>query len=251
MFSWIITSTLIFLSSFAWANSPKQLHFVTYELPPYMKKDLPEGGAAIAVLKELFKKQGYDIKVTFAAVGDTPKKAAELKDTVGYFPEVAENLPKNFILSRNVQQSTWSLAERVKNPISWKNHSDLTKYRIGNVVGYEIAGVLKPLRDKKLLQIEDVGSDEENLLKLAKGRVDMAFIDMSTFAKQMENSEKLKPYKDKLRLNPRPLQVYQYGVAFKNTAEGKEALRVFNSTFSESDFMKSVEAYFIKNKGLL
>jgi hypothetical protein len=79
----------------------------------------------------------------------------------------------------------------------------------------------------------------------------MAFIDSTVFYKLLQNSEQLRPVKSKLQFNPRPLQVYQYGVAFKNTPEGKESMRTFNNAFSELEFQTSVESYLRKHKVLL
>jgi polar amino acid transport system substrate-binding protein len=248
----LISSILFFGSSLVWAaGSVKQVQLVTFDLPPFAKEDLPDGGAAVAVFKDLYHKQGYDLKVTFAPVIRAKKQAVERAEVDGYFPAVSENLQKNFILSRTVHVSTWGMAERADRPVVWRNVSDLKKYRIGNVVGYDLAGVLKPLQKQKALDIEEANSDELNLMKLAKGRLDLVFIDSSVFRRLMQNNEQLRGLKTKLQFNQKPLQVYQYGIAFKNTPNGKDALRVFNSVFTESAYNSAVESYLHKNKSVL
>ncbi|UYL09668.1 transporter substrate-binding domain-containing protein [Bdellovibrio sp. SKB1291214] len=251
LFRYLVAS-LILTPSFATATAPiKQIQVVTYELSPFIKEDLPDGGPAISALRKLFLKQGYELKVSFAPVVRAKKQAVERPEVVAFFPSESENVPKDFILSRTLHKSPWVMAESKEHPVSWKNYSDLTKYKIGNVVGYELAGVLKPLQEKKLLNIEETNSDEQNLMKVAKNRIDLAFIDTTVFRKLMQTSDKLEPYKDKLQLNPRPLQVYQYAIAFRNNPEGKEVLRSFNASFSESEFLASVESYLKKHKALL
>lgn len=243
---------LLLVPSLAMATPPlKQIQVVTYELSPFIRQDLPDGGPAIAALKTLFNKQGYDLQVSFAPVVRAKKQAVERSEVVAFFPSESENVPKGFILSRTIHKSTWAMAESKDHPVSWKTYSDLTKFKIGNVVGYELAGVLKPLQEKKLLNIEETNSDEQNLMKVAKNRIDLAFIDMTVFRKLMQTSELLQPVKHKLQVNPRPLQVYQYAIAFRNNSVGKEALRSFNASFSESEFLASIEVYMKKHKAVL
>ncbi|WP_168196666.1 ABC transporter substrate-binding protein [Bdellovibrio sp. ZAP7] len=224
---------------------------MTFELPPFAKESLPDGGAAVAAFKELYRKEGYNLKVSFAPVIRAKKQAAERADVDGYFPAVSENIQKNFILSRTVHVSTWGVAERADRPVIWRDVSDLKKYRIGNVVGYDLAAVLWPLQKEKALDIEEAASDELNLLKLAKGRLDLVFIDSAVFNRLMQTNEQLKGIKKKLQFNPKPLQVYQYGVAFKNSPNGKEALRIFNASFTEAGYNSAVESYLHKNKAFL
>lgn len=252
MLSWMMISNLIFGSYVASAAGPaKEVQLMTFELPPFAKESLPDGGAAVAAFKDLFRKEGYNLKVSFAPVIRTKKQAAERPEVDGYFPAVSENIQKNFILSRTVYVSTWGMAERADRPVVWRNVSDLKKYRIGNVVGYDLAAVLWPLQKAKALDIEEAASDELNLLKLAKGRLDLVFIDSAVFNRLMQTNDQLRGIKKKLQFNAKPLQVYQYGVAFKNSPNGKEALRVFNASFTEAGYNSAVETYLHKNKGLL
>ncbi|CAE80263.1 hypothetical protein AB1A81_11250 [Bdellovibrio bacteriovorus] len=72
-------------------------------------------------------------------------------------------------------------------------------------MGYELSRVLAPAHKKKKFQIENVSSDELNLLKLANKRVDLAF---------------------------------------KKTGKGKEHLNVFNKIMNKEEFHRLVELYF-------
>ncbi|WP_413575281.1 substrate-binding periplasmic protein [Bdellovibrio sp. HCB290] len=237
-------------ASLSFAKSSKKIHIMTFEFAPYISKDLPDGGAVIAGLKDIFRKNGQELVVTFAPVIRAKKQAVERDDVDGYFPANPENLQKSFTLSKIIHSSSWGLAERTDNPIRWNKLEDLGKYKVGNVVGYELAAVLKPLNDAKQLNIEEAPTDELNLVKLANGRLDMVFIDKGLFYGLMENSGQLQSFKGKLQFNAKPIEQYDYGVAFKDTQRGRKALNSFNSIFQSKDFEISVGTYLKKNKKL-
>ncbi|WP_413584858.1 substrate-binding periplasmic protein [Bdellovibrio sp. HCB274] len=247
LFSFLLCALTV---SAAIAKSPQKTHIITFEFAPYISKDLPGGGAVIAGLKELYRKNGQELVVTFAPVIRAKKQAVERNDVDGYFPANPENLQKSFTLSRIIHSSSWGLAERTDNPIRWEKLEDLGQYKVGNVVGYDLAAVLKPLSETKKLNIEEAPTDELNLVKLANGRLDLVFIDKMLFYGLMENSGQLQPYKGKLQFNSKPIEHYDYGVAFKDTQRGRKALNSFNSIFQNKDFETSVGTYLKKNKKL-
>ncbi|WP_413582174.1 substrate-binding periplasmic protein [Bdellovibrio sp. HCB288] len=234
----------------AFAVSPQKTHLIAFEFGPYINKNLPEGGAVIAGLKEMYRKNGQELVVTFAPVIRTKKHAAENNKFDGYFPATAENIQKNFTLSSIVHSSSWGLAERTDNPVRWNKFEDLGKYKIGNVIGYDLAAVLIPLNAAGKLKIEDGPTDELNLVKLANGRLDLVFIDEGLFDGLLQTSKQLQPFKTKLQFNAKPIEHYDYGVAFKDTDRGRKALNSFNGVFDSKEFAISVGTYLKKNKKL-
>ncbi|MGE9743947.1 substrate-binding periplasmic protein [Bdellovibrio bacteriovorus] len=224
--------------------SGKVIHLLTMEAPPYMSTTLPEQGAAVYALRQIFKKNGFELKVTF-----TPYLRAKIlalkKDSIsGFFPAAEENITAGYVLSKIMYVTPWGFAERKDHPIQWNNPEDLLPYKIGNVMGYELSRVLAPAHKKKKFQIENVSSDELNLLKLANKRVDLAFIDATMLEYLIKSSPQLRPYQNHLQINAKIIRMDEYGVAFKKTGKGKEHLNVFNKIMNKEEFHRLVELYF-------
>lgn len=225
-------------------KSSKVIHLLTMEAPPFMSESLPEQGAAVHALRQIFKRNGYDLKVTFAPYLRAKILALRKDDVSGFFPAAQENINKDYVLSKIMYITPWGFAERKDKPIVWNQPEDLLPYKIGNVMGYELSRILVPAQKKKKFHIENVSSDELNLLKLAKKRVDLAFIDATMFEYLMKSSPQLRPYQNQLQINAKIIRMDEYGVAFKNSGKGKEHLNVFNRHINKDDFHRLVELYF-------
>lgn len=225
------------------------IRLVTIEAPPFMSENLPEQGAAIYALRQGFKKMGYDLEITFAPFLRAKRISLQKKDVSGYFPISENGRSQDFMISKIIYSSPWALAERKKNPIKWTQLDDLRRYKIGNVIGYDLSPAIQKSQGQFQYNIETVSSDELNLLKLAKGRIDLAFIDATMFEFLLKSSKQLLPYQDQLQLNPKFVQIDNYGVAFKKTPETKSQLEKFNRVFSKEEFNQHVKTYYSKFLG--
>lgn len=222
------------------------IRLVTIEAPPFMSETLPEQGAAIYALRQGFKKMGYHLEITFAPLLRAKIKSLQKKEISGYFPVSENNTSEEFLMSKIIYSSPWALAERKKNPIKWAQLEDLKRYKIGNVIGYDLRPFLQKPQNKFYYNIETVSSDELNLLKLANGRIDLAFIDSTMFDFLLKSSKQLLPFQNELQLNPKFVQIDNYGVAFKNTPETKEQMEKFNRTLTKEEFNQHLKDYYLK-----
>ncbi|WP_374077303.1 substrate-binding periplasmic protein [Bdellovibrio bacteriovorus] len=242
---------LIFISIFFIAEGvlAKEIHLMTYEAPPFVSESLPEQGAAIYALREIFKKTNCELKVSFAPFLRGRKLALKEELFVGFFPVTQVNVTSDFTMSKVIFQTPWAFAERKDKPITWKAPEDVLPYRIGNASGYELAAPFQPFYAKKKLKVEPAPSDELNLLKLANKRVDLVFIDAGMFTYLIKTSEKLKPFQNQLQLNPKIIHMDQYGIAFKKTPIGLKQMEEFNKAASEEEFTRYIDIYFKKYPG--
>lgn len=242
----LIFSSALFIANVVLA---REMHFVTYEAPPFVSESLPEQGAAIYALRQMLKKTDCELKITFAPFLRGRKLALKDESVIGFFPVTQVNVTQDFTMSKVVYQTPWVFAERKDNPILWKKPEDILPYRIGNASGYEMAVSFQRLHQEKKLKLEPASTDELNLLKLANKRVDLVFIDAGIFAYLLKTSEKLKPYQNQLQLNSKVIHMDQYGVAFKKTPRAIKEMENFNKLASEEEFTRHVEAYFKKYPG--
>jgi polar amino acid transport system substrate-binding protein len=228
----------------ALAAPKKVVRLATFEAPPFMSETLPEQGAAIYALREMLKKSGYTLEVTFAPFLRARSLTLQKEDSSGFFPVTDVNMTADFVLSKTIYSSNWVFAERKNHVIKWNKVEDLLPYKIGNVKGYDLDQMLANLNKQKELKIDESPSDELNLLKLANKRIDLALVDATMFEYLMKTSPKLQPHESEIQLNPKVIHLDDYGVAFKKTALGKEHMLIFNKNFSKEEFTRMVEVYF-------
>ncbi|WP_373998798.1 substrate-binding periplasmic protein [Bdellovibrio bacteriovorus] len=236
--------------SVANATSKKEeIHLVTFEAPPYLGEKLPEHGAGIYALREIIKKTNFTLKVTFVP----PLRAKQIVNKDGYagfFPVSLANLPSGFKMSRVFYRTPWMIAERKSSPILWEKTVDLIPYKIGNVAGYDLYKDQQELVNKKKLHVESASNDEANLLKLANKRVDLIFIEAAMFEFLMKTSPRLKPFQKDLQLNPRIVNLDEYGIAFKDNKQAQEQMAAFNKAITEEHFTRLISEYFKKHPAL-
>lgn len=237
-----LISSLLF--SEALAGSKKVVRLSTFEAPPFMSETLPEQGAAIYALREMLRKQGYSLEVTFAPFLRARSLSLQRSDSSGFFPVTNVNVTSDFLLSKTVYTSNWVFAERKNRLIKWNKAEDLAPYNIGNVKGYDLDEMLEVVNKQQALKIDESPSDELNLLKLANSRIDLALIDATMFEYLMKTSAKLRPYAGQMQINAKSIHLDEYGVGFKKTALGKEHMQIFNKNFSKEEFTRMVEFYF-------
>lgn len=228
----------------ALAGPKKVIRLSTFEAPPFMSETLPEQGAAIYALREMLKKQGYSLEVTFAPFLRARSLSLQRADSSGFFPVTDVNVTSDFLLSKTVYTSSWGFAERKSHLIKWNKAEDLAPYKIGNVKGYDLDDTLEVVNKQQTLKIDESPSDELNLLKLANSRIDLALIDATMFEYLMKSSPKLRQYEGQMQINTKSIHLDEYGVGFKKTALGKEHLQIFNKNFSKEEFTRMVDFYF-------
>lgn len=220
---------------------------MTFEAPPFMSEKLPEQGAAVYALRQLFKKSGYDLKVSFAPFLRAKRQVLQKDEISGFFPVTEVNVTADFRMSNIMYVTPWVFAERKDRPIVWHEAKDLTQYRIGNVMGYDLAPMMAALQKRKELNIENASSDELNLVKLARKRVDLAFIDATMFDYLTRTSPQLRPFMGQLQINAKIIHLDEYGVAFKKTPRALKHLEIFNKSVTKESFTHYVELYFKNN----
>ncbi|HWU42640.1 MAG TPA: hypothetical protein VN132_04345, partial [Bdellovibrio sp.] len=119
-----------------------------------MSESLPDQGAGIFALKEIFKKMDYDLQVTFAPLPRSKAMALAKNEISGFLPSTEDDIESGFALSKIVFETPWVIVERKNHPIHWKTGKDLAKFKGGNVIGYSVRPDLKKIFDKEKITLE-------------------------------------------------------------------------------------------------
>jgi len=196
----------------------------TLHWEPYVGRDLKNYGFTSEIVTEAFRRVGYEVTVTFMPWARVIQEVKRKKYDAAYPAYYSDERARVFALSRPFAQGPLVFYKRKAAKISFKTLQDLKPYRIGVVRGY----VNSPAFDAAdYLKKEFTNSDESNLRKLLKGRIDLVVIDKYTaehlikraIPEGLNQLESLEPY----------LQVKQLYLAVSRRVSGyQQMLEAFN-----------------------
>ncbi len=163
----------IFLAIQGYA-SEKEIFLTSAEYPPYYGEELENQGCITEIIREAFKRVGYEVKVKFYP-WKRAERLAEEGFSDGMFPPwKTEEREKMFVFSNPIPPpNIIGFYKRKDEKITFKTYQDLQPYRIGSVLGYAYpTDFLKSdLRNSKAY------TDEMLIKNLVMGRIDLAIID--------------------------------------------------------------------------
>ncbi len=199
------------------------------EWTPYQSEKLPHYGFASLIVSEAFAVKGVKVEYRFR-----PWKRAYQEALSGgvhasmIWSRTKEREP-HFWFSDPILTSEAVLFHRQKMTFDWKTYADLEPYVIGGTLGYQYK-----IEEWKALKIQRTNTDEQNLRKLALGRVDLFPCDKHACYDLL--NRKLEPQiSDQLTHHPLPYDQTPYTVIFSREkgAEAERFLRLFNAGLAE------------------
>lgn len=225
---------LILLVAFN-VNAERQTVYLTsLEWPPYSGVSLIENGFSVAVARAAFDIMGYELEVDFNPWSRTVASVAKKDLYIGYFPEYFFETD-SFVFSEPIGTGPLGFVEAIAKPILWQSLQDLTDYRLGVVQGYKNTAESDELIEKGEVDWEAEIDDRHNIYKVAKGRLDLAVIDVNVFEYLVATDARADILKSRVKMNERLLLDAELFVAFKNTEQGRKWRGVFNEGLKQVD----------------
>ncbi|MCV2369733.1 substrate-binding periplasmic protein [Roseateles oligotrophus] len=140
------------------------------DFQPYNSPALPQGGPVIQIAVEAMHRSGYELKVEFMPWARVLKDGSEGRcGILGIWRNAERELIFDF--SQPLIQQELGFFARRGSKHEYKDAAQLTEL----VIGVERGSYLPPLLTSKDLRFDPAGSLQKNLLKLARGRIDLAF----------------------------------------------------------------------------
>ena len=150
----------------------------TLEWPPFACEKCPEQGAGVKALRDAMKTVGVEVEVVFMpwarAVAEAEKPAY-----VGYYPAWPEDVVAGFVPSPVIFRSPVGFIEPTGKPLAWESLADLKGKRFGVVQGYGNTKEFNEAAAAGVFRTDVVPTDQQNVQKVAAGRLDGAFIDLN------------------------------------------------------------------------
>lgn len=201
------------------------IKLATLDWPPYVGENLPQGGFTTAIIREAFKRTGYEVKVDFMPWARVLREAEAGNYDAAYPEYYSEERAQAFFLSEQFASGPLGFYKRKGAIINYTKLEDLKPYRIGVVSGY----INTPEFDAAdYLQKDVVNSDEQNIRKLLLGRIDLAVIDK--LVAQYIIKTNVPEAADVLEFMEPPLKEQSLHVIFSRQVAGSEQkLQAFNA----------------------
>ncbi|MFO7785349.1 MAG: transporter substrate-binding domain-containing protein [Desulfatiglandales bacterium] len=169
--------SLVFVSSAFPVGAEEHLSLATLNWAPYVGKDLPNHGFTSEIVTRVFERAGYRVDIDFMPWARVLSRVSRGDADAMYPAYHSRERVYVYAFSDPFARSYLVFYKRIEDEIPYTSLRDVEGYRIGVVRGY----VNSPAFDKAgYLQKEVAESDESNLQKLLKGRIDLAVIDKYT-----------------------------------------------------------------------
>lgn len=241
----IVAIFAVMLSVNAWSDD-KTVYLTSLDWPPYSGKDLPGKGPSIEVAKAAFAAMGYTLVVDFypwsRAVSLATDKGSKYS---GYFPEYySDEVAQTFTYSDVMGNGPLGFAQRKDKPIKWTTLDDLKDVSVGVVQDYVNTAEFDARTADGRITAQTVTSDSTNLVKLARGRIDLAVVDTNVLDYILRTDSKLADYKDNLEFNATMLEDKKLFVCFKKDEKNAALTKIFN------EGLKKIDISAIMKKGL-
>ncbi|MBF0201973.1 MAG: transporter substrate-binding domain-containing protein [Desulfamplus sp.] len=226
-FSTMILFSLITMFSSAWAA--EKLTLATLEWEPYIGPNLKDHGYVAVIVKEAFKRGGYDIEYEFMQWSRVIGLAKSGR-VDGYFPEYySDELKENFFISSPFPGGPLGFFKLKGDDLSYKNLKDLTGHKIGVVMGYVNT---EEFDQADYLTKDESPSDLVNLKKLLAKRIRLMVADKFVGLNLLQ--ENMPDEKDQVEFMEPPLEVKDLYVCVPRTRENSEKIHAaFNKGLSE------------------
>ena len=212
------------------------VHLTSLEWPPYTGQRLARQGITTAVLKAAMASMGYQVEVTFYPWARATALVRAKSIFIGYFPEYdAAQTRADYLLSDPIGTGPLGFAEHADTPVKWETLDDLERHRIGLVAGYVNSEAFDQRVAAGRQRVDYARDDQQNLVKLAAGRVPLALVDRRVFDFLTRHDRAVAPLASKLRFHARLLENKQLYVCFRRTAEGERMRKIFNEGLKKID----------------
>jgi polar amino acid transport system substrate-binding protein len=214
------------------------------EWQPFAGKTLPEGGAGIAVLRAALKAEGVDLEVEYLPwtraidTGKDPKY-------VGVFPCWPEDVVEGYSKSAVIFKSPVGFVEPKSKPLVWEKLDDLKGKKIGVVQDYGNTPEFMKLVKSGVILTEVVLDDGKNILKVAAGRVDGAFIDLNNLSYLLKYDAKESA--SKVQANKKVVDTKDLLLGINNNFKGAKVEEILKRGLSKIDPDKIIKEYLKKH----
>lgn len=219
---------LLLMGSVNYCFSQEVIRITTGEHPPYLSEHLKHNGVGLRIIKEAFALEGITVEYGFFPWKRSLKLAEQgdwdASATWGHNSD-REN---NFYFSDPIYPATSVFFHLKSYPFDWHTLDDLKGISIGATKTYAYTPAFLKAIEQKSLNIELISSDELNLRKLLKGRIDIFPLNIDVSYNLLANKF-TQQERDLITYHPLPLySIYTHVLFSKKVEKNIRMRRLFN-----------------------
>ena len=225
-----------------------QITLANGEWPPYLSEKLPYYGGLSRVVTEAFASQGIRVDYRFypwrRAFVEAEQGAVDGSVLWTSTPE----RQASFLFSDPVFTTEDVLFFRKAQPVHWQHLSDLAGIVLGGTIGYTYGDEFGRLEREGVLHVERIANEEINFQKLLIGRIGAFPMDREVGTYMLSHS----PHNlgEQIDFDPKViLSAPLYLIVSKNTPDGPELIRRFNTGLAELKRGGRVDQYIAEARG--
>lgn len=245
----IIFIITVLVSFLPYTSYPQDTIRITNgEWPPYLSMELKGYGIASRIVTQAFAIEGIKVQYGFfpwreafflAENGDWDGTAVWLRS-----PE----RDRDFYLSNPVVMSNYVFFHLKSFDFRWKTIDDLKGLKIGATISYDYGKDFEAAEKEGVIDVIRVASDEQNLVKLLNGKIDIFPLDIEvgyTMLQKMYNKETVSLVtNNQTPLRSDPLHL----LLTKKNKKNEERIIIFNRGLKKLKDKGEIEIYFNEAK---
>ncbi len=162
---------IILMPTSLWAN--ETITISTGEYTPFTSANLKHDGYVNHIIREAFKRVGYDVKYDYLPWKRAYELAKQGRYKASSYWSINSERVKHFHASEPVVVDKTVFYHLKSKSIDWNTLEDLKKYRIGATLEYSYSEEFWQAQKSKMLNIEVAPTDELNFKKLLRERIDI------------------------------------------------------------------------------
>ena len=231
---WLVVLALLLFGA-GDALAQKTIKITSGEYAPYTSKHLKGGGFTNHVISEAFEQEGYRVEFTYFSwkrAYNSAKTGDKFHATSYWY--YSDDRAKDFLYSDPLILEHSVFFHLTSNPLDdWETLDDLEDKRIGITDGYTYIQEVWDGKESEQLDVQVVSTDELNLRKLLKGRIDLFLMETVVGAKLLR--DKFDPeVAATITFHPKALIESQAHLLFnRNRGDAAEAVLAFNRGLSK------------------
>ncbi len=222
----IIYGLILSVAIFSTASAGEIWRITSLDWQPYSDSKAMSQGNAIQKLRLLLKEEGIELVVEFYPWARA-QEIARQSGYVGYFPAWPEEVGEGFISSLPVSWSEIGVLTYVGSGLEWEGLDELFQSKVGLISNYVYPEAIVQQAHNAAETVDPTPNEMALLRKLSAGRIRAAITDPTVifYLAEEEGIDNIKV----LKVLSRSALV----MAFKDSLENKERMRVLNMLLKE------------------
>lgn len=236
---WVSIFAALTLAAFP-ARAADVYRLAGVENPPYLGRDLPDGGSVGGLVARAFAAMGARVEIDFLPPARAERVGVSSADHVGYLTEFrSPDVERKCALSAPVGHSAAALVERSDRHFTWSSLDDLRGSIIGVVEGRAVDGAeFDKAVEEGAIKVERARDDLTVLRLVAGDRTPLGVVDVNVLHALVEAHPELD---GRLWVVPRPLADRDLLVCFRDDQTGRAARDLLNAGLAKLDLGRADE----------